>query len=167
MAPALQRASAGYSYQIGSTVVYIGPGARGTKAPAILAFTRLGDKNQTVVADFRSSSTAEKFRDAMIAGIEEGTAHKPVNLDELLAKRAAQQTDVLRDHGYSEDEIAKLSELLLPVDQLPAPKTREQFVREQFEAANAAGLVNLEVIDETRPPLASPIVAVGTDEVIS
>jgi len=159
MTPPVQRASAGYSYQIGSTVVYIGPGSRGTRAPAILAFTRLGDKQQTVVADFRSSSMAEKFRDAMIAGIDEGTAHKPVNLDELLAERAAQQTDVLREHGYSEEEIAKLAPLLLTTDQLPAPKSREEFVREQFAAAGAAGLVNLDVVDETRPELGEGVSA--------
>jgi hypothetical protein len=65
------RASDGQGFQIGQTGLYVGPGIRGTKAPAVLAHVRPGEKKPKVVADFRSSAAAERFVAALQAGIDE------------------------------------------------------------------------------------------------
>ena len=67
------RASDGYGFQIGNTGLFVGPGPKGTRAAAVLAYTRPGMKKPLLVASFNSSSAAEKFIDALKAGIDEGT----------------------------------------------------------------------------------------------
>jgi hypothetical protein len=67
------RASEGYGFQIGNTNLFVGPGPRGTRAPVVLAYFRPGMKKPQSVAEFPSSSAAEKFIAALKDGIDEGT----------------------------------------------------------------------------------------------
>lgn len=85
MSPSLPRVSDGHGFVIGNTHIYCGPGVRGTKAPAILAFTRVGEQDTTVVADFRNATMAAKFIEALKLAIDEGTANKPLNAEQLVA----------------------------------------------------------------------------------
>lgn len=116
------RGSEGWGFQIGETHIYAGPGVRGTKAPAVLAFSRPGDTTPTVVADFRSSTAAEKFIENLKQGIDEGTAHKPIPIPDLVEAIEATRA-------------------------LPESLSREEFVRQQFEAAG----IPVEVVDERTP----------------
>ena len=64
-------ARTGFAFQIGGTNIYAGPRENGRGTP-ILAVSR-GTEDPLVVAEFRNSTTAEAFIEALRVGIDEAT----------------------------------------------------------------------------------------------
>ena len=77
------RGSVGRAFQIGDMNLYAGPGLKGHRLP-ILALKRRGDKKEIIVADFRNSTSAEMFIEALMHAID--GAQTPELTPEKLAK---------------------------------------------------------------------------------
>jgi hypothetical protein len=66
------RGSVGRAFDIGKTHLYAGPGLKGHKLP-ILAVKRPEDAKEIIVADFKNSTSAERFIQALMKAIDEAT----------------------------------------------------------------------------------------------
>ncbi len=63
------RGSVGRAFQIGDMSLYAGPGLKGHLRP-ILALKRPRDKKEVIIADFKNSTSAEMFIEALMHAID-------------------------------------------------------------------------------------------------
>jgi hypothetical protein len=64
------RGSVGRAFMIGGTHIFVGPGPKGTRLP-VLAIKSVTDAKSSIVADFRNSTSAERFIEVLMATVSE------------------------------------------------------------------------------------------------